>query len=216
MPLLTDKELVALDRVGQILHRQAGHTFFREGEETDFALLIKKGHVRVLAGRPARIVAFRKRDEIVGEMAAIRGKPRSATVIAHDEVEVLHLPAPDFLEFLYEHPRALHALLVDSDERLDQATRKIVGSDLAVERRLAGALVELVDEGVAEHLDGVLVARFPQADLASLTGTSLESVKKIVRLLKESKIIDTGRGSISIHDVDLLKEIAMGNRTASR
>lgn len=203
-----------LEPLGRVINRSAGHLFFSEGEGTDFALLIRKGHVKVVMGKPPRIVAIRGHGEIVGEMAALRQKPRSASVIALDEVEVLHLPAVEWLRFLYEHPRAMHAQLVAADERLDQATRKIVESDLAIEQRLAKALVELADSGVgAPSKDGV-VLRFSQQDLATLTGASLDSIKKIIRTLKDGKLIGTGRQTLLIHDVAALGEIADGNRTA--
>nr|WP_063810577.1 Crp/Fnr family transcriptional regulator [Kibdelosporangium phytohabitans] len=198
------------------MQREAGHVFFREGEETDAVLLIKKGHLRVLVGKPSRIVAIRRSGELVGEMGAIRGKPRSATVVAHDDVVVLHIPAQHFLDVLYENPRTLHALLVESEERTEQATRKIVDSDLAAERRLAKALLELVEDGVADRVDGVLTARFAQADLASLTGMSLESVKKVTKLFRDNAIVDTGRGQVRILDTATLEEVAAGNRTTSR
>jgi CRP/FNR family cyclic AMP-dependent transcriptional regulator len=213
-PLLTEEELLVLESVGRVINRPTGHIFISEGEDTDFALLIRKGHVKVAMGRPPRIVAIRGHGEIVGEMAAIRQKPRSASIIALDDVEVLHLPAGEWLRFLYEHPRAMHAQLVAADERLDQATRKIVESDLAIEQRLAKALVELVDSGVgASSKDGV-VLRFSQQDLATLTGASLDSVKKIIRTLKDGKLIGTGRQTLVVHDIAALVEIADGNRTA--
>jgi CRP-like cAMP-binding protein len=213
-PLLTEEELLVLESVGRMINRPAGHVFFREGEDADSVVLIRKGHVKVVMGKPPRIVAIRGPGEIVGEVAPIRHKPRSASIIALDEIEVLHLPAAEWLRFLYEHPRAMHAQLVAADERLDQATRKIVESDLAIEQRLAKALVELVDSGVGARTTDGVVLRFSQQDLATLTGASLDSVKKIIRTLKDGKLIGTGRQTLVIHDVAALVEIADGNRTA--
>lgn len=214
-PLLVEEEIRHLERVGSTLRRQAGHTFIREGEESDFVLLIKKGHVKVSAGKPPRIVAIRGPDEVVGDMGVIRRKPRSATVLAWDEVEVLHVSAIEWLRFLYHHPRAMHAQLVAADERVEQLTQKILESDLAVERRLAKALIELVDRGLVDRTDGTVTVRVAQKDLASLTGSSVEAVKKIVKIFKENGIVNTGRLSLHIEDVSTLREIANGKPTAS-
>lgn len=203
-----------LEPLGHVFHREAEHVFISQGEETDFALLIKKGHVKVVVGRPPRIVAIRGPNEMVGEMAAVRQKPRSASIIALNEVEVLHLPAVEWLKFLYRHPRAMHAQLFAADERLDQATRKVLESDLAVEQRLAKALIDLVDSGVGTHNEKGVGIRFSQQDLATLTGASLDSVKKIVRTFKNGQLISTGRQALVIHDVAGLVEIAAGHRTA--
>ena len=81
-PLLTDEELAGLEEIGHAIRRSAGNAFMLEGEYGDFALLIKKGHVKVVAGSPPRIVAIRGPGDMVGEMAAIRRKPRSASAPA--------------------------------------------------------------------------------------------------------------------------------------
>jgi CRP/FNR family transcriptional regulator, cyclic AMP receptor protein len=197
------------------LQRQAGHTFMREGEDSDFVLLIKKGHVKVVVGRPARIIAIRGPEEIIGDMGVVRRKPRSATVIAWDDIEVLHVSDIEWLSFLYEYPRAMHAQLLVADERLEQATSKIVDSDLAVERRLAKALVELVDSGLTTRTDDVLSLNLAQRDLASLTGASIEAIKKVVKAFKENGLIDTGRMALHIKDAGALWEVANGKPTAS-
>lgn len=216
IPLLTEEERSTLESLGQVLRRPEGHTFISEGEETDFVLLIREGHVKVVVGKPARIVAVRGPGEVVGEMAPIRRKPRSASVVALDDVEVLHISASAWLEFLYAHPRAMHAQLVATDERVDQATRKIAESELAAERRLAGALLELVDLGVARPTPEGPSVRFGQNDLAGLTGASLDSVKKIVRAFREQGIVRTGRRAMTVADLPSLRAIARGERTASR
>lgn len=215
-PLFVEEELLDLERVGSVLLRHAGHTFVREGEASDFVLLIRKGHVKVMTGRPARIVAIRGPHEVIGDMGVLRCKPRSATVVAWDDtVEVLHVSGIEWLRFLYRHPRAMHAQLVAADERVEQATTKVVESDLAVERRLAKALIELVDRGLTEQGAEKPTMRLAQKDMASLTGSSVEAVKKIFRVFKDHGIIDTGRLSLRINDIQLLREVANGKPTAS-
>jgi CRP/FNR family transcriptional regulator, cyclic AMP receptor protein len=213
--LLSAEELVVLESIGQTLHRPAGHIFISEGEETDFALLIQKGHVKVVVGKPPRTIAIRGNGEMVGEMAAVRRKPRSASVIALNAIQVLRLPADEWLKFLYDHPRAMHAQLFAVEERLEQATRKIADSDLAVEQRLAKALIELVESDVGEPNEGGVVLRFGQQDLATLIGSSVDSVKKSVRVLRNSRVIGTGRQTTIVLDLALLRKIADGKLTVA-
>jgi CRP/FNR family transcriptional regulator, cyclic AMP receptor protein len=220
-PLVTEAELAILEEIGYTLHRSAGAPFFMEGEPGDYGLLIKKGHVAIVtevaSWKPPRIVAIRGPGEIVGEMAISRGKPRSASVIAFDDVEALYLPKARWLDFLYEHPRAMHALWATDAERTSQATGKIVESELAVGQQLAKALVELTDSGLGERTDEkALVLRLSQQDLASLIGAKkIDSVKKVIRQLKAEGAIATGRQQITILDQAILREIANGDRTAS-
>jgi CRP-like cAMP-binding protein len=215
MPLFIDEELAWLEEHGQILHRSAGHVFFEQGERTDFVLVIRKGHVKVTAGTPKRIVAIRRAGQMVGEMSPLRRKPRSASVEAIDEVEVLRVSASRWLEFLESHPRAARAQLVAKDERLDEATQKIAESELAVEQRLAMAFLELVDSGLGRDGHDGVALRVSQQDLASFAGASLDSVKKIIRTFKRSGIVDTARQLTTIRDLPALRQIADGERTAS-
>lgn len=208
--LLTSDELAHLIDVGATIRRGEGYIFISEGEETDHVLLIRKGHVKVMAGTPQRMVAIRSAGEIVGEMAAVRRKPRSASIVALDDVEVLLLRADQWLHFLFENPRAMLAQLYAADERLEQATKKIVESDLAVEQRLAKVLVELAEILGAPGNEAV-VLRFSQQDLATLSGASLDSVKKIIRIFKSMDIVRTGRQVTTIIDLPALHDVASGN-----
>jgi CRP-like cAMP-binding protein len=209
-PLLTSDERASLERVGQTIQRERGYVFIREGEDTDHALLIQKGHVQVTAGEPPRLIAIRGAGEIVGEMAGMTRRPRSANIEALDDVEVLLVPADRWLEFLYKHPRAMHAQLVAKDERLEQATRRIAESDLAVEQRLAKVLVELTEVGLGASGKEGVVLRHSQQDLARLIGASPDSVKKIIRLFKARGIVTTGRQATIIADLPALRDVAGG------
>lgn len=214
-PLLTDDEIAELEQVGSTSRREKGHTFMREGEASEFVLLIRKGTVKVIVGEPERIIAFRGPGEIVGEMGVLRSKPRSASVVAWDDVEVLSVSGIEWLRFLYRNPRAMHAQLVAADDRLGQATKKVVESDFAVERRLAKAFVELADRGLATRSEDTLTMPLVQKDLASLTGSSPEAVKKAVSVFRRNGVIETGYRKVYIRDLATIADVARGNPPAS-
>ncbi len=214
-PLFTPEELLWLEGKGSRLHRLAGHVFFEEGEETDFVVLILSGHVKVSMGDPKRMVAVRGPQDVVGEMASLARKPRTASVEAIDEVEALLISASPWSEFLALHPRAMLARLAAMDTRLDRTTRKIVASELAVEQRLARAVIELVESGLGRTSDEGIELRIYQQELADFAGISLESVKKLIRAFKGAAIVTTSRQQMLVHDLAALREIAQGKQTAS-
>ncbi len=217
-PLLhTDEELRELEEIGHAIRRSAGDPFFMAGEQGDFALLIKKGYVKVMSGSPPRIVDVRGPGAVIGEMAVLGGKPRTASVVAFSDVEALYLPGARWLPFLYGHPRTMHALLVMTDDMADRAVMKSVESELAVERQLAKRVVELMDMGLGEHVsDGSVVLRVSQQDLASLIGAKkLDSVKKVIKQLKANGIVNTGRQVIRIVQPGRFRQIADGDYTVS-
>lgn len=211
-PHQTGEEMAALENIGHTIRRPAGHAFMMEGEHGDFALLIKKGHVKVTSGQPPRIVAIRGPGDIVGELAVIHNKPRSASVFALDDVEALYLPAADWLRFLYAHPRAMHAQWAITAQQTEQAFRKMTWSDLPVEQQLAKALLELADSGIGEQTSkGTVGLRLSQQDLAAMIGAKkLDSVKKVIRQLKAEGTIATGRQQVTILDLAVVRGIATG------
>jgi CRP/FNR family cyclic AMP-dependent transcriptional regulator len=216
-PHQTDEEMAALEKIGHTIRRPAGNAFMMEGEHGNFALLIKKGHVKVTTGQPPRIVAIRGPGDIVGELAVLHNKPRSASVFALDDVEALYLPAADWLRFLYAHPRAMHAQWANTAQRTEQAVRKMAWSDLPVEQQLAKALLELADSGIGEQTSKRTVElRLSQQDLAAMIGAKkLDSVKKVIRQLKAAGTIATGRQQVTILDLPVLRGIATGDRAVS-
>lgn len=85
----------------------AQQVIFRQGDEGDRFYLIRRGAVDVLAneGTPqARLLVTQKAGEFFGEMALIRGEPRSATVVAREDVEVYTLDKADFQAALEQSP----------------------------------------------------------------------------------------------------------------
>jgi CRP/FNR family transcriptional regulator, cyclic AMP receptor protein len=213
--LFKEKELSALEEVGSVIRFPAASILMGQNESTDFALLIRKGYVKVVAGSPERIVGIRGPGEIVGEMAAIRRKPRSASIFALDDVEALYVPGPRWLDFLIEHPRVALAQLYASQERLAESTRKNVESMLSGEQKLAKAIVELWDKGLGSGSGDDAVLRFSQQDLADIAGVSLDSVKQIIRSFKHRGLVATGRQVTRILNLDALSAVSRGGTIAS-
>lgn len=212
---LNEEEILALERIGTVLRRESGHVFMREGEASDFVLLIKKGYVKVVTGQPARIIAFRGPRETVGELGVLDDEPRSATVIAWGDVEVLHVQANELLTFLDQHRRAERALHTATRKRLAQATRKIPDSDLTMERRLAKELVTMVENGIVQTVDGVPTIALSQRDLASLTGASPEAIKKVLPVFKKNGFVEKRRLQLRITDIAALRQVAAGKPASS-
>jgi CRP/FNR family cyclic AMP-dependent transcriptional regulator len=216
--LITADEMAELEEIGHPIHRTMGQPFFLEGEPGDFALLIKKGHVKVSSGYPSRIIDIRGPGAIVGELAVISGEPRMASIIALNHVEAMRLPGPAWLRFLLDHPRACLALAIEGRGMIGRAVQKAIESELAIEQQLAKRLIDLADLGLGEPTDdgAVVFRQISQSELASQVGAKkIDSVKKIIGLLKAAGIINTGRQAITVLQVDALREIADGNRTVS-
>ena len=105
---LTEAELGAFRASAQSQSFGAGEVLFHEGDEPGGIVAIISGRVRVSArGASGDEVVLRLSGggEIVGEIAAITGRPRSATVTVLDQIEALLMARAEFNRFLGEHPR---------------------------------------------------------------------------------------------------------------
>jgi CRP-like cAMP-binding protein len=125
---LTPKELEELEDLGERTTYPAEATIFAEGESSDRVLLVRSGRVSVVARGPSGDVQLAERGagELLGDLSGIDGQPRSASVIALEEVMGVVIPLRAFRGFLMDHPRAAISLLELISRRLREADAKRV------------------------------------------------------------------------------------------
>lgn len=75
-----------------------GEDLVKEGDKGDCAYIVESGNVEILVKRNGQMVQIGSRGpgSIIGEMAMIDDQPRTATVRAIDECEVLEITRNDF------------------------------------------------------------------------------------------------------------------------
>lgn len=81
---------------------KAGDVIFREGDEATELFVIKSGQVRVQIGN--RTVTELGAESIFGEMALIDSEPRSATVVAITDTELVPVSEKQFLFLVSQTP----------------------------------------------------------------------------------------------------------------
>ena len=97
-----------------------GDSLFRQGDPSDFAVLILSGSADVLrdAGEDAIVLGQVHAGEFVGEMGVLEGQPRSATVRAASPVEAELIERQAFLDRVSGDPELARKLLVRMSARL--------------------------------------------------------------------------------------------------
>lgn len=125
--------LARLAERGMPRHFAPGELLMRQDETSRSMFVIASGHVRVertLGDDRTLTLARLGPGEVVGEMGLLDGAPRSATVVALEDVEALEIHATVLAVVLIENPNVSQALLRvlskrlrSTDELVDEMSR---------------------------------------------------------------------------------------------
>lgn len=211
--LLDDRQRQAIRAGAEVRRFSPGTVIIREGDRAGWVLILTSGRVKIVSAAPGghdAVLAVRGPGDILGEMAAMDGSPRSASAIAVDPVTALWLSADVFVRILRDEPGISTVLLKIITGRLRYAnTRRAEFGDSTAAQRLARLLVDLADRYGTRGPDGTLIAlRISQSDLAGLAATSREAVGRTLRTLRSDGVIRTGRQRLVIRDLDGLRRQA--------
>lgn len=205
-----DQQLRELFREARRERHGAGSILFREGAGSSSVVLVQQGRVKVTCltedGREV-LLAIRGPGDVLGELGALDDHPRSATVTAVDEVEVVVIPAGTFRAVVERDGRLALRILRTVNDRLRDADRKRVEfGAVDTPTRVALRLLELSRRYGDTDRGGTDIALpLTQEELAGWVGSSREAVTKALRTFRERGWIETGRKQIAILDEESLR-----------
>ena len=118
----TEDQLRQVARIAERLHIQAGEVILREGRLGRELFVILEGTATVT--RAGRVVNVRHAGDYFGELGAIEAVPRSATVTATTDLDVLIIGPREF-EAMMEIPGFRNALLTGMSRRIREADDRL-------------------------------------------------------------------------------------------
>ena len=190
----------------------AGEQILARDADSDEVLFIVEGRVRVVNySRSGREVYYAVIEDggHVGELSAIDGQPRSASVLALDACRIASIAGSTFMELIEVHPNAALALLRrltriirESDERITEL------STIGAMQRVYRELLRLAEDEPNDP-DRMVVKNLPtQETLASRLGTTRETVARVLAHLARSKTTKRSGRTLMIHDREQLELLA--------
>jgi CRP-like cAMP-binding protein len=209
---LSKSERTTIARAGTRRPYEAGEVLCQQGEETYHVLVLLSGRVRVtkvaMDGREI-VAGERGRGDVLGELAAVDARPRSATVTAVVPGRALIVPGSRFAELCQTEPRIAWVLLGVVASRLRESGGHWAEFGYGhTAQRIAALLLELATrDGVATG-NTIEISLWTQRDLANAASTSRESVARVLRMLRDRGLVSTKRGGVTIRDVAGLRRLA--------
>lgn len=111
-------------------HLSAGDVLFQEGESPQLAYIVKNGQLRAYSESESgeRITLGEiKSGEFVGEMGHFMHEPRSATVEAVTDVDLIEIPLNALDNVIFSRPSWARALVKTLAQRLKRANKALTG-----------------------------------------------------------------------------------------
>ena len=225
--LLKDLPEPVLQEVAQVcrfrLYRARQGVISRDDLDRDCYFIVS-GRVRVIALSPGgREVSFRDAGtgETIGEMAAIDGAPRSATVVALQDTLLARLSPADLRGLLQRHwviAERMLSHLAGIARRLTERVYEL--STLNVQQRLCAELMRLALADASAHGRGadnriVLRPAPSHSELAARISSYREQITRELAELGRAGLVGREDGALVIEDLSRLAERIEAVRTAA-
>jgi CRP-like cAMP-binding protein len=182
---------------------ERGETICHQGSTGNVIYLIVEGQVRIYrtneAGQELSVRILRGGD-FFGELSLLDGQPRMASVEAMRRTTTLMLHRDAFLCTVEEHPQIAVSILKTLSARFRHITlyAENLASHTAVQRVVRQLLDLAIQHGVAENGATRIDLHLTQDDLASLSGTTRETVNRVLAALREEGLVRVERARISV------------------
>ena len=184
-----------------------GASIFFEGDPGIGFYMVASGKVKIFK------MSFDGKEQILhifgpgepfGEVPVFHGSPFPANAETLSESELLFFPRAEFVNLVTANPSLALNMLAVLALRLRRFATQIENLSLKeVPGRLASYLCYLMDE---QQREDKVVLDIPKGQLASLLGTSSETLSRIFNKMTEERMIRVEGKTISILDVQGLKE----------
>jgi CRP-like cAMP-binding protein len=202
----------ALRSEGRRVRFRRGQALFTQGDRAERVFVIEDGWVMITSMGPGGreiVLGLRGPGDVIGDLSALDGSPRSATALAVGDVEASVTPVSTVTRALSDTATAMDLLRVLASRLRDADRKRLEFAALDTLGRVAWRLDELSERFGAHTADGIeLALPLSQEQLASWCGASREATVKALATLRTLGCISTGRRIVLIRDIEALRRHA--------
>lgn len=214
-PLFADLSESELELIGNaVVERKfrKNNLIIFEDDVGNSLFVIKKGRVKIshISNEGAEaILAILGPGDFFGELSVIDGLGRSASVTSIDDVELIMLRRMDFIEIIERIPKIAITLLKELAGRIRKSDSHIRSLSLLDARgRVASTLIRLAED-IGKIKEGkVVIEELPlQRDLASIAGTSRETISRVIKKFEEEGICWMEKNRLVFENFERFKKL---------
>jgi CRP-like cAMP-binding protein len=193
---LTEAERESLLALGGTANYQPGNILLLDGDARgEFVVLIHQGQVKVVMEDEQGndyLIGVRQRGDLLGEMSYIDRRPRSASVVAINNVLASSIAWEKLNAYLRLHPvvwMKIARLLADRLRESDQTGREIRSESVAL--RVAKLLSHLAATFDEPDPAGPVLIPLSQVEIAQLARAAEVTVNRVLREFRDRGVVRT-------------------------
>ena len=207
---LSENQLNEIKKIVVNRHYTKGELIFSEGDHGDGFYVVAGGMIKIfkmsIEGKE-HIMRIVGPGESFGQVSVYAGRTFPAGAQAIAKSHLLFLPRSTFVDLITHNPSLALSMLASLSMRLREFTVHVERLALKeVPGRLAAYLIHLVDEQANEP--ELVSLNISKVQLASLLGTTPETLSRILSRMADSGLIEVKKRDIRIRDHSGLEELA--------
>jgi CRP/FNR family transcriptional regulator/CRP/FNR family cyclic AMP-dependent transcriptional regulator len=209
---LSESELNSIQELCKTRKYPKNSMIILEEEMGDVVFIVMSGTVKITRvndeGKEV-ILAMLGSGEVFGEMAILDGESRSANALSQENCEVVAINREDFLNLLKTNNKVSLSLMTEFAIRLRKSDQQIEALSLDdAEHRIGVSILNLAEEMGVIRQGVVTVENLPyQQDIANMSGTSRETVSRVMKIFEDRGLITKTGHKLSIPDYAFFKRI---------
>ena len=202
----------SLEQRARWVRHRAGETIIdRESDSRDVYFVVE-GRARVvnfsLSGRE---ISF---DEIepggvFGELAALDGQPRSATVVALGDTLAASVSPDTFVNMLRDHPDMAIGLMQELAKIVRASTGRIMDlSTLGAHNRVHSEILREARVNADDEANEARISPIPvHSDIAARVSTTRETVARVLSDLAKQGLVKREKDALVVLDLERLEDL---------
>ncbi len=212
---LSGEARAALNRLGTEIDHSRGDVLFIEGQNSQCVYVVLSGRVKLsVTSREGRTMIMRiaEAGDVLGLNAALNGGEYEVTAEAFEFCRLKVIRSRDFVEFLRKYPEAAleatQCVLREYRMMFKDVCR--LGLPTTVTGRLANLLLDWREMRFERgHQDARMTMTLTQEEIAGMTGTSRETVSRVLQQFQREKLISIKGASLTVLQPEALQALAV-------